>query len=55
LTALTPTSPAIRPINLDMAAAIRARYSVDDELKALRNDDPDYAAFVAELWLGPTA
>ncbi len=47
LTALKAVSPTIRQINLDIAAAIRARYSVDDEFKALRTNDPDYAAFVA--------
>lgn len=47
---ITPISQyvSLRRINPDIAAAIRARYSVDDEFKALRTHDPDYAAFVAE-------
>ncbi len=47
LTVLKAVSPAIRKINLDIASAIRARYSVDDEFKALRTNDPDYASFAA--------
>ena len=48
LDGIKAVSPAIWQINQDIATAIRARYSVDDEFKALRTLDPNYVSFVAE-------
>lgn len=50
-TALDPTLvkrlPAIREINAACVAAIRAQYSVDDELGALRTADKNVTDFIA--------
>lgn len=39
---------AVREINNECVAAIRARYSVDDELGAIRTGDQAVMAFIAE-------
>ena len=38
-----------KEINARLSQAIRDQYSLDDELQALREDDPDYKAFVKGL------
>lgn len=43
---LLDSLPAYREIDAATAAKIRARYSVDDEFKALRTGDQDYVTFV---------
>lgn len=39
-------SPVIRQIDLETAASIRARYSIEEEFKAIRTEDADYLRFV---------
>lgn len=40
--------PRYKLINNEVVAKIRSKYSIDDELKAIRTADPEYNAFVAE-------